>query len=93
MDVRFKRQNIQLPTAMSIAIPFGMIAIGEAMLFNGNLEGCAAAHALNIVLSVFLPILLKQNALIWQAFSLVSLIRVLNWQCQPFMTLLSSGCH
>lgn len=84
MDVRFKQHGIQLPTALSIAVPFGMIAIGEALLFNGNLEGCAIAHALNILLSVLIPILLKQNPLIWQAFSLVSLIRVLNLAMPTF---------
>lgn len=84
MDVRFKRESIQLPAALSIIIPFGMIAIGEALLFNGNLEGSAAAHALNILLSILIPILLKQNPLIWQAFSLVSLMRVLNLAMPTF---------
>lgn len=84
MDVRFKREGIQLPAALSIIIPFGMIAIGEALLFNGNLEGSAAAHALNILLSILIPILLKQNPLIWQAFSLVSLMRVLNLAMPTF---------
>lgn len=84
MDVRFDRQSIQLPTALSIAIPFGMIVIGEALLFNGDLEGSAIAHALNILLSVLIPILLKQNPIIWQAFSLVSLIRVLNLAMPTF---------
>ena len=84
MDFRFKREGIQLPAALSIIIPFGMIVIGEALLFNGNLEGSAAAHALNILLSILIPILLKQNPLIWQAFSLVSLIRVLNLAMPTF---------
>lgn len=84
MDFRFKRESIQLPAALSIIIPFGMIVIGEALLFNGNLEGSAAAHSLNILLSILIPILLKQNPLIWQAFSLVSLIRVLNLAMPTF---------
>lgn len=88
MDVRFKREGIQLPAALSIIMPFGMIAIGEALLFNGNLEGSAAAHALNILLSILIPILLKQNPLIWQAFSLVSLIRVLNLAMPTFHELI-----
>jgi hypothetical protein len=84
MDVRFKRQSIQLPAALSIIIPFGMITIGEALLFNGNLEGSAIAHTFNILLSVLIPILLKQDPIIWQAFSLVSLIRVLNLAMPTF---------
>ena len=84
MDTQYRQANTHLPTILSIIIPFGFISVGEALLFAGNLEGSAILHALNILLSVLIPILLKYNPLIWQAFSLVSLIRVLNLAMPTF---------
>ena len=84
MDVRFKQHDGDLPMALLIAIPFGLILLGEALLYNGDLEACSAVHLFNILVCVLAPILLKQNALIWQAFLPVSLIRVLNLAMPTF---------
>lgn len=78
MDFRFSRLHGQYPMALPIALPMGLIVVGETLLFNRNLEGCATVHLLNILICVLAPILLKENPILWQSFSLVSILRVLN---------------
>jgi len=78
MDVRYKLSSGNFPSAMAIIVPFAFIFLGEALLFAGDLEGCATVHILNILICVLAPILLKQHSMIWQSFMLVSLLRALN---------------
>ena len=63
---------------MPVVVPMAMILMGEAFLFVGNYDACIIVHLLNILLCVMLPIVMKENPIIWQSFSLVSMLRVLN---------------
>lgn len=78
MAVGFSRYEINVPTAFPIVLPMILIVVGEALLFLGDLEGSIAVHLVNILVCVMVPILLRGNQVIWQAFMLVSMLRVLN---------------
>ena len=78
MEVRFSRINSRLPVVLPIVVPLSLILIGEALLYVKNLEASVIVHLLNVLVCVMAPLLLKENPIIWQAFSLVSLLRVLN---------------
>jgi membrane protease YdiL (CAAX protease family) len=64
-----------------------MILLGEALLFVGNLSASVTVHLLNILICVMAPFLLQANPIIWQSFSLVSMLRVLNLGMPTFATL------
>lgn len=66
--------------------PIAMIIIGEVFLYIGNVEACIIVHLLNIMLCVMAPIVLKENIILWQAFMLVSMLRVLNLGMPVFFT-------
>jgi len=84
MDVSFKQCDSQLSQALSIALPFSFILLGEALLFAGDLGNCAIVHLLNILICILVPILLRLDSLIWQSFSLLSILRVLNLAMPAF---------
>ncbi len=87
MEFRFSRKNVQWPTVLPIVVPMAMILLGESFLFVGNFEACIALHLINILICVMVPILTKENPIIWQCFSLVSMLRVLNLGMPRFDTL------
>lgn len=85
MMARFFRFNDKVPMALPIIMPMALIMMGEAFLFAGKYEGSIAVHLLNILICVMVPILLRENPIIWQAFLLVSMLRVLNLGMPRFM--------
>lgn len=78
MEVSFSRFKLNGSVALPIVLPMAVIIVGEAFLFSGNLEGSIAVHLLNILVCVMVPILLRENPAVWQAFMLLSIMRVLN---------------
>lgn len=64
-----------------------MILLGEAFLFVGDLNSSIIVHLFNILLCVAIPLLLREDILIWQSFSLVSMLRVMNLGMPKFATL------
>ena len=64
-----------------------MILVGEAFLFVGDLNSSIIVHLFNILLCVAVPLLLREDILIWQSFSLVSMLRVMNLGMPKFATL------
>ncbi len=79
-------------TAVQIAVPTLLILIAESVFFfaRGNVglqETTLAIHALNVVVCVLLPVFANLSPSLFQAFSLVSLLRVLNIGMPIFFTL------
>lgn len=70
-----------------MVVPMAMILIGEAFLFFGNYDACIIIHLLNILLCVMMPIVMKESPIIWQSFSLISMLRVLNLGTPKFTTM------
>lgn len=87
MEFRFSRQNVHLYMLLPIALPMAMIMLGEGFLFVGNLDACIILHLLNILVCVMVPLLMRENPIIWQSFSLVSMLRVLNLGTPKFTTM------
>jgi membrane protease YdiL (CAAX protease family) len=87
VEFRFSQVNPSLVTHLSVAMPLSMILLGEALLFVGNLSASVTVHLLNILICVMAPFLLQANPIIWQSFSLVSMLRVLNLGMPTFATL------
>lgn len=87
MEFRLARFNAHWSTVVPVVVPMAMVLMGEAFLFVGDYEACVIVHLLNVLLCVLVPILLKENPIIWQAFMLVSMLRVLNLGMPRFVTL------
>lgn len=84
---RLSQVNPSLVTYLSVAAPMAMILLGEALLFIGNMDGSIVVHLLNVLMCVMAPFILGSNPMIWQSFSLVSMLRVLNLGMPKFATL------
>ena len=67
MEFRFSRLNVHLPMFLPIAVPMVMILLGEGFLFVGNLDSCIIMHLLNILVCVMVPLLMRENPIIWRA--------------------------
>jgi len=64
--------------ALSVLVPMALIAVAEAFFYTRNMEVPLALHGLNIIYCVMAPFLLDLRPQIFQAFSLVSLLRMMN---------------
>ena len=73
-------------SSWTLAVPLTLIMLGEAMLFAGVIEACIIIHILNVLICVLVPTVFKVNPLIWQSFSLVSLLRILDYGIPRFTT-------
>jgi membrane protease YdiL (CAAX protease family) len=93
MEFRLSRKTTHYSRRASFSLmgippePLAAIIIGEAFLFFGNLEASIIIHLLNIMMCVLAPMLLKENPILWQSFSLVSMLRVLNLGMPKFFTM------
>lgn len=87
MEFRLARFNAHWSTVVPVVVPMAMVLMGEAFLFVGDYEACVIVHLLNVLMCVLVPILLRESPLIWQAFMLVSMLRVLNLGMPRFVTL------
>jgi len=86
-EYRLPQVNPSLVTYLSVALPLSVILAGEYLLFVGDLESSITVHLLNIMLCILMPLLFRANPIIWQSFSLVSMLRVLNLGMPQFATL------
>ena len=64
--------------ALSVVVPTVLIGIAEAFFFMKGLEVPLALHGLNLMYCIMAPFLLNLPPGIFQAFSLVSLLRMMN---------------
>ncbi|MDW5562364.1 MAG: type II CAAX endopeptidase family protein [Methanomassiliicoccus sp.] len=87
MEYRFSQKNPALLMYISVAVPMSMVLIGEAFLFTGDMNTSIIVHLLNILMCVMMPFVLRTNPIIWQSFSLVSMLRVVNLGMPRFATL------
>jgi membrane protease YdiL (CAAX protease family) len=87
MEFHFSRLNVHIPMVLPIVMPMAMILLGEGFLFVGNFDACIILHLLNILVCVMVPLLMRENPIIWQCFSLVSMLRVLNLGMPKFTTM------
>nr|MBP8685630.1 hypothetical protein [Methanomassiliicoccales archaeon] len=71
---------------VGLLLPTALIVLAEGLFFNGRTEACLEVHALNIFLCILLPIWAEKQMLLYQSFSLVSLLRVLNIGMPVFFT-------
>ena len=72
---------------LAILLPMAIIFVAEAFFFDGQLETVVAIHALNVLVCLFVPMALRADPFIFQAFSLVSILRILNVGMPSFDTL------
>lgn len=73
------RYSVGLPFFLiSVAVPTTLIAIGEIFFYLQNFEIPLAFHGFNILFCILAPFLLNLPPQVFQAFSLVSLLRILN---------------
>lgn len=87
MEFRTSQVNPSLVTYLSVAVPLSMILLGEGALFVGNMDASIMVHLFNILLCLIVPLLFKANPIIWQSFSLISMLRVLNLGMPKFASL------
>jgi membrane protease YdiL (CAAX protease family) len=73
---------------LDVVLPSVLIAIAEALYFTGNTQACLAVHALNVLVCILLPLaLLGWDMVLFQAFSLISLIRLVGLGMPVFFSL------
>jgi len=87
VEYRSSQVSPSLKKYLPVAVPMLMILVGEAFLFVGDLSSSIIVHLFNILLCVAVPLLLREDILIWQSFSLVSMLRVMNLGMPKFATL------
>jgi uncharacterized protein len=63
---------------LAVALPIFFIILGEAFFFLDELEIPLVFHGLNILYCFIVPLLLGAPPQVYQAFSLVSLLRIVN---------------
>jgi membrane protease YdiL (CAAX protease family) len=84
MEAEYNLPCRQLPPAFPIVLPLVLILLGEILLFMGNFEGSVLVHLVNIAFCFVVPIFFRSEQSIWQAFSLISTLRVLNLSMPRF---------
>ena len=73
---------------LDVILPSILISIAEALYFTGNPEACLAVHGLNVLVCILLPLaLIGWDTMLFQAFSLVSLIRLVGLGMPVFFSL------
>jgi membrane protease YdiL (CAAX protease family) len=72
---------------LEIVLPSAVILVAETLLFLGNAWGDLALHAVNVILCIVLAVMFDADAPIFQAFSLVSILRILNLSVPTFSSL------
>ena len=74
-------------TSVPIAIPTLLIVIAESFFFFKQIETTLAIHGLNLLVCVLLPVFTSYRPYLFQAFSLISILRILNIGMPVFFTL------
>lgn len=73
---------------LDVILPSVLIAIAEALYFTGNTQACLAVHGLNVLVCILLPLaMLGWDIGLFQAFSLISLIRLVGLGMPVFFSL------
>jgi membrane protease YdiL (CAAX protease family) len=70
-----------------LLLPIFIISLAEASLFSAQAEIALSIHALNIFLCILLPFWAERRTRLYQAFALISLLRVLNVGMPVFFTI------
>jgi len=71
---------------LTIWVPALLIFIAESFNFLGQVEVCQAVHVLNVLVCIFLPLGLGTDWALPQAYSLISIIRIVNIAIPRFFT-------
>lgn len=61
-----------------LVIPPLLIVFAEALFFQGKLRPTLLVHGINILLCIMIPLFIPTSYYLYQAFSLVSVLRALN---------------
>ncbi len=72
---------------LDVVLPSVLISIAEALYFTGNPEAGLAVHGLNVLICILLPLVLELDMMLFQAFSLISLIRLAGLGMPVFFSL------
>jgi membrane protease YdiL (CAAX protease family) len=72
---------------LDVVLPSVLIVIAEALYFTGNPQACLAVHGLNLLICILLPLALGLDMMLFQAFSLISLIRLVGLGMPVFFSL------
>ena len=59
-------------------VPIVLITLAESFFFFRNLETTLEIHGINLFFCIFFPLFAKKDASLFQPFSLVSILRILN---------------
>lgn len=59
-------------------VPVVLITLAESFFFFRNLETTLEIHGINLFFCIFFPLFAKKDASLFQPFSLVSVLRILN---------------
>jgi len=70
-----------------ILVPTVLIVVAESFFYFKQLETTLAIHSLNVLICILLPVFTSYNPYLFQAFSLISLLRILNIGMPVFFTL------
>lgn len=83
--IRFHIPQLSRSEIISLVVPFALILLAEILFFDASsalsapmFEHVILVHALNIVFCIAYPMIVKADSGIFQAFSLISLLRILN---------------
>lgn len=87
VEFRSSQVNPSLKKYLPVAVPMSFILLGEVFLFFRDLNSSIIVHLFNILLCVAIPLVMREDPLIWQSFSLVSMLRVMNLGMPTFATL------
>jgi membrane protease YdiL (CAAX protease family) len=74
-------------TAVPILVPTLLIITAESFFFFKQMETTLAIHGLNVLICILLPVFTSYSPYLLQAFSLVSILRILNIGMPVFFTL------
>jgi len=72
---------------LSIALPAAMIVLAESFFFVGEVETTLSVHGINLLFCVLTPLIVSLPPHIFQAFSLISVLRILNIGMPAFFDL------
>lgn len=72
---------------LQVVLPFLLILVAEVFFFQGDSRPTLLFHGLNVLVCVFLPLLVSLDHGLFQAFALVSVLRILNVGMPVFLPL------
>ncbi|MEM3059681.1 MAG: type II CAAX endopeptidase family protein [Methanomassiliicoccales archaeon] len=77
----------EMSRKLPLLIPLFLITLAESLFFLKMLETTLLVHGINLFFCIFFPFAVKHDPSVYQGFSLVSVLRILNLGMPVFWTL------